>query len=139
MVNDSAHPDQQDGVDARRPRSVYGVGEEPDPQVSMSNERTALSWVRTALALVAGGIALATLVSFGELPTLLLVIASVVSLGGGLLGGWALWHWAKTERALRQDEKLPAPSALPWLVFGTVAVSILLATFAAFEAIERSG
>lgn len=139
MANDSEHPDQETGGDTRRPRSVYAVGQEPDPQVSMSNERTALSWVRTALALVAGGIALATLVSFGELPTLLLVIASVVSLGGGVLGGWTLWHWSKTERALRRDEKLPAPSALPWLVVGMVAVAILLAAFAAFEAIERSG
>ena len=35
----------------RRPRSVYGGGEEPDPRFSLANERTALAWMRTALAL----------------------------------------------------------------------------------------
>jgi len=33
-------------------------GEEPDPRFTLANERTFLAWVRTALALVAGGIGL---------------------------------------------------------------------------------
>ena len=41
----------------RRPRSVYGVGTEPDVRFSLANERTALAWLRTGLALVAGGTA----------------------------------------------------------------------------------
>ncbi|MDO9590586.1 MAG: DUF202 domain-containing protein, partial [Microcella sp.] len=56
-------PDPED----RRPRSVYGVGGEPEVQASLANERTALSWIRTGLTLVAGGVALATLASLGEL------------------------------------------------------------------------
>ena len=46
---------------ARFPRSVHGVGEEPDPRASLANERTFLAWVRTALALAAGGVALEAL------------------------------------------------------------------------------
>lgn len=125
--------------DARRPHSVYSVGEDPDPQVSLANERTALSWMRTALALVAAGVALATLVSFGELPALLLIIAAVSSLAGAVLAGWALAHWRTAERALRLGKPIPKPSALPWLTVGTVAVALLLAAFVAFEAIERAG
>lgn len=125
--------------DDRRPHSVYSVGEDPDPQVSLANERTALSWMRTALALVAAGVALATLVSFGELPVFLLVIAAVSSLAGAVLAGWALAHWRKAERNLRLGKPIPKPSALPWLTVGTVAVALLLAAFVAFEAIERAG
>lgn len=44
--------------DRRRPRSVDGLGHEPDPRFSMANERTALAWIRTGLAFVPGGIAL---------------------------------------------------------------------------------
>ena len=42
--------------DRRWPRSVYGVGAEPDPRFSFANERTTLAWLRTALALIAAGV-----------------------------------------------------------------------------------
>ena len=41
---------------ARRPRRVYEVGQDPDPRFTLANERTALAWVRTGLAMVAGGL-----------------------------------------------------------------------------------
>jgi putative membrane protein len=44
--------------DQRKPESVYGQGDEPDPRFSQASERTALAWMRTALALVAAGIAI---------------------------------------------------------------------------------
>ena len=52
----------------RRPDSVYGIGEEPDPRFSMANERTSLAWMRTALALVAGGVALISLATLAAMP-----------------------------------------------------------------------
>jgi putative membrane protein len=119
----------------RKPRAVYGVGDEPDVQASLANERTALSWIRTGLALVAGGVALATLASFGELPTVIVLLAGLSSLGGGLLAGWALIGWRRTERALRLREPLPPPSALPWLVTAVIAVAIFLAVFASYQAL----
>ncbi|WAB84591.1 DUF202 domain-containing protein [Microcella daejeonensis] len=121
---------------ARRPRSVYGVGEEPEVQASLANERTALSWIRTGMALVAGGIALATLASFGDLPVVIIAIAGLASLGGGVLAVWALVSWRRVERALRRREPLPSPSALPWLVGGVVAVALFLAVFSGFEALQ---
>ena len=42
----------------RRPGWVYGRGHEPDVRFSLANERTFLAWIRTALALLAAGVAL---------------------------------------------------------------------------------
>ena len=123
-------------LDDRRPRSVYGVGHEPEVQTSLANERTALSWIRTGMTLVAGGVALATLSSFGDLPLVILAIAALASLGGAGLGVWALVSWRRTERALRLRKPLPEPSVLPWVVAGVVAVGLLLAGITAFQAIE---
>ena len=125
-------------TDSRRPRSVYSAGEEPEVQASLANERTALSWIRTAMALVAGGVALATLASFGELPVIILAIATLSSLGGAALAVWALVSWRRSETALRLREPLPAPAALPWLVGGVIAVALVLAAFAAFQALESA-
>jgi putative membrane protein len=119
--------------DGRRPRSVYGVGRDPDVRFSLANERTALAWVRTGLSLVAGGVALTTLAALADLPWLLDVTALVACLAGGALAGSALYSWRRAERALRQDEPLPAPAALPWLVGGVVVLGMMLGGYALFE------
>ena len=41
-------------------RRVFPTGGEPDPRFTLANERTFLAWIRTALGLLAGGIALGT-------------------------------------------------------------------------------
>jgi len=115
---------------------VYSVGDEPEVQASLANEQTALSWIRTGMALVAGGVALITLASIGDLPFVIVIIAALSSVGGAALGVWALVSWSRSERALRLREPLPPPAALPWVVAGVVAVGLFLAGFAAFRAIE---
>lgn len=122
--------------DDRRPRSVYGVGAEPEVQASLANERTALAWIRTGMTLVVGGVALATLSSFGDLPFVILAIGGLASIGGAVLGAWALVSWRRTERALRLRQPLPEPSILPWVVAGVVTVGLLVAGLTAFQAIE---
>lgn len=90
----------------RRPRWVYGEGEEPDYRFSLANERTLLAWLRTSLALLAAGVALDTVDV--DLDTALqrgLAVALVVA---GLLcaaGSW--WRWARSERAMRRRGALP--------------------------------
>ncbi|BDZ40911.1 membrane protein [Paraoerskovia sediminicola] len=121
--------------DRRRPRSVYEVGTEPDARFSLANERTALAWVRTGLSLVAGGIALTSFATFADLSGVLDVVAAVACLAGASLSIWALVSWARNERALRRDEPLPSPRALPVLVVGVVAFGLGLAAYAVVEAL----
>ena len=120
---------------SRRPRGVYGVGSEPDARFSLSNERTALAWVRTGLALVAGGVALSTFAAFAELPVLISIVAMVACLGGAALAVSALFSWRRVERALRLDQPLPPPLALPWLVGEVTVVAVALAVYAIVEAV----
>ncbi|WP_426311317.1 YidH family protein [Cellulosimicrobium sp. E-16] len=117
-------------ADVRRPRSVYGVGTEPDARFSLANERTALAWVRTGLGLVAGGVALTSFATFADMPGVLDVVAGVACLAGAGFAGYALVAWRRNERALRLRRRLPAPSGLPVLVVGVVILALLLAGYA---------
>lgn len=131
---DEAGPEPGAEPDARRPRSVYGQGAEPDVRFSLANERTALAWVRTGLALVAGGVALTSFATFADLPRVLDLVAALSCLGGAGLAVYALVTWRRNERALRLGERLPAPSALPVLVAGVVLLALLLALYAVLAA-----
>jgi putative membrane protein len=94
-------------VTTRQPRWVYDAGDEPDPRFSLANERTFLAWVRTALAMFAGGVALHALEvpSTDWLRTLLVVV--LIGLGG-LICVFALVRWARVERAMRRRQPLPS-------------------------------
>ncbi|MFC8921288.1 YidH family protein [Cellulosimicrobium sp. NPDC057127] len=126
MADERAEPD-----DHRRPRSVYGVGTEPDARFSLANERTALAWVRTGVGLVAGGVALTSFATFADLPGLVDVVAAVACLVGASCAVYALVAWRRNERALRRREPLPAPGGLPVLVVGVVLLAVLIAAYAA--------
>lgn len=115
---------------ARKPRSVYGVGEDPDIRFSLANERTALAWLRTGLGLVAGGVALTSLATLAELNTMIDLIAMVACLAGGIVAFYALYTWRRNERAMRLNQPLPAPVLLPVLTVAVVVMALFLAGFA---------
>lgn len=123
-------------ADDRRPRSVYGAGEEPDPRFSLANERTALAWMRTALALVGGGVAVVSLSSLGVLPRWSSLVGAASCLGGAALAGRAVTGWARTERALREHRPIPGPWALVWLAGGVVLMAVLVLVLAVAEVVR---
>jgi putative membrane protein len=108
-------------------------GKDPDYRFSLANERTFLAWIRTALALVAGGLAVVQL-----LPDLSpvwgrQVLGGLLVLLGMTVAAASIRRWARNEDALRNDAPLP-PSRLPVLmalaviVISVVAVVLLLMT-----------
>jgi putative membrane protein len=104
---------------------VYGVGREPDFRFSLANERTFLAWVRTSLALLAGGVALDAVEIDG--PDGLQTAVSVTLLVLGLLGAAAAWlRWAATERAMRLRRPLPSTAVLAWIALVLMVVAAAL-------------
>jgi putative membrane protein len=109
------------------PEEVRSVGRTPDYRFSLANERTFLAWLRTALALVGGGLAVAQFLPGHRLRD---VIAVALLALGGLVAVRAVDHWARSERAMRLGEALP-PSRFPAilaLVITIGAVALLVAT-----------
>ena len=109
----------------RWPHWVYGSGDEPDARFSFANERTFLAWIRTALALLAGGVALDAFdLSISERVQDLLA-AMLVLLGlGCAVSSWL--RWARAERALRHGRPLPASSFTAILAAAMVVAAIAL-------------
>ncbi|MFV0375000.1 YidH family protein [Microbacterium sp.] len=110
---------------SRFPGYVYRHGDEPDPRFTLANERTFLAWLRTALALIAGGIAL-ELLGLDLNPGLRLA-ASLVLIAAGTLTpilGWI--GWARTERAMRTGNPLPGSLLAPAVGIAVVAAGVLV-------------
>jgi putative membrane protein len=113
-------------VDSRRfPRWVFGEGSEPDPRFTLANERTFLAWIRTALALLACGVALEAIAP--PMQPQLRLAASVLLIVLGLLTPVQAWFaWSRDERAMRNGRPLSAPSMMVPLTVGTAITGVLL-------------
>ncbi|HEX5598446.1 MAG TPA: DUF202 domain-containing protein, partial [Micromonosporaceae bacterium] len=85
-----------------------GVGSTPDYRFSLANERTFLAWLRTGLALIAGGLAAVQFLPPLPIPHLREGIAIALLLLGSAVAIRAIDHWARVERAMRLGEDLPA-------------------------------
>lgn len=92
---------------SRWPGWVYTDGEEPDYRFSFANERTFLAWIRTALALLAAGVAIdvVDLDMSAALQRGLAVLLVVVGVASALVA-WV--RWALAERAMRRRGPLPS-------------------------------
>jgi putative membrane protein len=109
----------------RWPSWVYGSGEDPDARFSMANERTFLAWIRTAMALLAGGVAL-DVVGL-DLSTAAQHGLAVLVLGLGILCAVMSWvRWARSERAMREGHPLPAPGLGAVLAAGLLVAGAVL-------------
>ena len=101
------------------------MGEEPDPRFSLANERTFLAWNRTALALIAGGVALEAL-GLDLQPALRLAASLVLITAGVAVPIFAWFEWGRTERALRTASPLPGSATSIALSVTIVVVGALV-------------
>lgn len=120
----SEHKDQR----GRLAQRMMPGGTTPDPRFSLANERTFLSWIRTGLALQAGGVAVEAFSTFDApyrqaVSILLLVFGMLVS-------GGAFVRWVGVERAIRAQRPLPVPLIAPILglagAMGSVVIIVLV-------------
>ena len=110
----------------RFPRWVYGHGTEPDPRFSLANERTFLAWIRTSLALIAGGIAVHAV--HLQIPDQLGDVAAIALVGLGLVAAVSGWlGWMRTERALRQGTPMRGAGLATGMTVVFLLVVVLLA------------
>ena len=123
---------------ARNPRStkprLHETGTEPDVRFSYANERTFLAWNRTAMALIATGLAVTSVLpEFSFAGGRRLIGVPLIALGA-LLAIASLWRWEANERAMRLGLALP-PSRLPQiLAVGVAIAAVIAAAVAAFGA-----
>jgi putative membrane protein len=90
-------------------------GVDPDYRFTLANERTFLAWFRTALALVAGGVAVVQLVPEFAFPGARHALGIVLTVMGGAVAGLAVRRWQRVQAAMRRDEDLP-PTRMPALL-----------------------
>ena len=102
------------------------VEAEPDYRFTLANERTFLAWIRTALALIAGGVALVQLVPSFGITSVRHGLSVFLVAGGGLLAALAVRRWQRVQTAMRHNTALP-PSRLPAILGAALlAMTVLL-------------
>ncbi|MEO8283674.1 MAG: DUF202 domain-containing protein [Pseudarthrobacter sp.] len=102
-------------------------GIEPDPRFTLANERTFLAWIRTSLALLAGGIAIEAFTSGLFAEPVRKVLAVLLLLLGMLLSAGAAVRWIRVERSMRNNTPLPLPLVVPLLAAaGALAAAIVV-------------
>lgn len=110
-------------TDGRFPKQVFGEGHEPDPRFSLANERTFLAWTRTALALLAGAVAVHTPAI--DLDAWVKTTASLILLFAASVAiVTSMRRWRATERAMRTGQPLPG-FAGPTLLAALLSVLIV--------------
>jgi putative membrane protein len=99
-------------------------GREPDVRFTYANERTFLAWNRTALALVATGIAATQLLPEFHVDGGRRILGLPLIALGALVAVTSFVHWKANQRAMRLDQPLPK-SPMPLVLsigIGVVAV-----------------
>ncbi|RBY75251.1 hypothetical protein DQ238_20175 [Geodermatophilus sp. TF02-6] len=109
----------------------------PDYRFTLANERTLLAWLRTGLALVAGGVAVAQFapdlgVRWGSSAV---AVALVLAGLGTALGGYR--RWRVNEQAIVADRPLPPSRVLPAVVTAVAAVLVVVAVLVGLQVLGR--
>ena len=109
----------------------------PDYRFTLANERTLLAWLRTGLALVAGGVAVAEYAPdlgapWGGGAVALGLVATGL---GAALGGYR--RWRLNERAIAAGRPLPESRLMPGVAAAVAAVVVLTGVLVGVEVLGR--
>lgn len=96
-----------------------------DYRFTLANERTFLAWIRTALGLLAGGVAVHELVRpFRHHGVRSAVAMSCIVLAGIIALG-AYGRWQHVQSAMERGDKLPHTIMVPVLAAGIALIAVL--------------
>jgi putative membrane protein len=109
----------------------------PDYRFTLANERTLLAWLRTGLALAAGGIAVATYAP--DLGTrwgsAVVALALVVAGLGASATGYQ--RWRGNESAIQAGRPLPGGREIPAVAGATAVIVLVIAVLVGMEVLNR--
>jgi len=109
----------------------------PDYRFTLANERTLLAWLRTGLALVAGGVAIATYAPDLGFRAGAAIAALALVLLGLVTGVAGYDRWRANDAAIRADRPLPVSRLVPFVAVALGALVVLVAVLVAVEVVGR--
>jgi putative membrane protein len=107
------------------PRVTEAPEHDVDPRFSLANERTFLAWIRTALAMLAGGVVAAKGLHFHH-DAVRWAIAAPPIAAGALLALGSHRRWRGYETTMRQRRPLAVGRDLATLAIAVAAYALLV-------------
>ncbi len=121
MMSTPAGPDRPS--DPGRAR-LQDIGTDPDYRFTLANERTFLAWIRTSLALIAGGVAVVQLApALGE-RWVRLVLGCVLIALSVVMAAASHRRWYLNERSMRLGEALRPTPLTMILAYGVAVIAV---------------
>jgi putative membrane protein len=102
------------------------AADDTDPRYLLANERTFLAWVRTSLALIAGGLALAAFLPPFDVPGGGQLLGLPLTAFGGAIVVLAYRRWTHNDRALRAGQPLLHDLLPAVLAAGVVLTALVM-------------
>ena len=119
--------EQQPAIDP----AVAAADAEVDPRITFACERTFLAWMRTSLALIAGGVAVgATLDTRTRVVHLAVAIAPIIL--GGCVATIGYRRWRAFDAALREGRPMPKDQMLKGVAVLIAALAVGAAVVSVF-------
>jgi len=100
--------------------------QEPDYRFSLANERTFLSYVRTALAMMAAAVGIVKLFPADDLSWVRRVLGVLLGLLALIVAGTAYARYRSVQQAMERGRPLPRSAALPVLGLAMTAGAVLV-------------
>ncbi len=119
-MSDGGGPPADDGHDGPAVEES-----EPDVRFTYANERTFLAWNRTALALIATGVAATQLLPQFHVPHGRKILGVPLIALGALVALTSFRQWRANERAMRRREPLPSSPMTAVLSIGIGLVAVI--------------
>jgi putative membrane protein len=96
----------------------------PDPRFRLANERTLLSWMRVALALVAAGTTAGTVIEIS--PVWLHAVVAILPIALGLAAAWlGFVRWQRVEDAMQSGVDLPPDRELRLVALAVALIAVI--------------